>query len=79
LRCIHFMNNVYSFFMKPNEKLMSSVNIHKMTPCQFLEFLEKFLVLLSLFSNKMASRSLNFSYKSIEFFVNVPNVGSSGP
>jgi hypothetical protein len=65
--------------MKPNEKFMSSVNIYKMIPCQFLEFLEKFLVLLSLFYNKMASRSFNFSYKSIEFFVNILDVGSSAP
>jgi hypothetical protein len=43
--------------------------------CQFLEFLEKLLVLLSLFYNKMTSRSLNFPYKPIEFFVNIPDVG----
>jgi hypothetical protein len=60
--------------MEPTKNFMSSVNIHKMITCQFLEFLEKLLVLLSLFYNKMTSRSLNFPYKSIEFFVNIPDV-----
>jgi hypothetical protein len=38
---------------------------------QFLEFLEKVYVLLSLFYNKVTCRSLNFSYMLIEFFVNL--------
>jgi hypothetical protein len=41
-----------------------------MISCQFLEFLEKFYILLSLFYYKVTSTSLNFSYKYIEFFVN---------
>jgi hypothetical protein len=69
------VNNVYSIFMEPTKNFMSSVNIHKMITCQFLEFFEKLLVLLSLFYNKMTSRSLNFLYKSIEFFINIPDVG----
>jgi hypothetical protein len=38
-------------------------------------FFEMVWVLLSLFYNKMASRSLNFAYMSIEFFVNLLDVG----
>jgi hypothetical protein len=41
---------------------MSSFNIHKMILYQFSEFLKKVYVLLSLFYNKMASKSL-FSLK----------------
>jgi hypothetical protein len=46
-----------------------------MITCQFLECLDKSLVLLSLFCNKVTSISLNFPYKSIEFFVNILDVG----
>jgi hypothetical protein len=42
------VNNVYSFFVEPNENFMSSLNIHNIIPYQFLEFSDKFLVLLSL-------------------------------
>jgi hypothetical protein len=41
---------------------MSGLNIHKMIPCQFLEFLEKFLVLLSLFYNKVTNISTTRNY-----------------
>jgi hypothetical protein len=55
------VNNVYSFFVEPNEIVMSSLNIHNMIPYQFVEFLDKFLVLLSLFyDNNVPSRSLCF-------------------
>jgi hypothetical protein len=46
--------------------------------CQFTYFLETFLVLLSLFYNKVASISLAFSYKTIKFFVNLQDVGQNG-
>ena len=48
-------------FTKSNEIFISRLNIHKTILWQFLEFFEKFEILLSLFYIKVASRSLNYS------------------
>jgi hypothetical protein len=46
--------------VEPKENFMPSLNIHNTIPYQFLEFPDKFLVLLSLFYDNVPSRSLSF-------------------
>jgi hypothetical protein len=61
-------------FTKSYETFLSSLYIDKMILRQFTQFFDKFYLLLSLFYNKVTSRSLKFPYKPIEFFVNLLDV-----
>jgi hypothetical protein len=68
-RSIRFVNNVHQFLPKHNETFMSTFYIHKMIPYQIIQFSEEFKVLLSLFYNDVACRSLNDPYKTFELFI----------
>ena len=55
-----YTSNIIKYY----EIFMLELYIHKR---QFIEFLEKFQILLLLFYNKVANRSLTFARKQLKF------------